>query len=205
MIPFWMKLWTERSDGIWAAPGLVKYTQDCFQLGSMSIDHGQKEQHLPFLSQLQHPLMSLYSPSRSETLASLENRDRGKMTLLRSCTTLPASLTRSPESCDAADPYPFKGHSSLQTSDILVSIWSARNTWTSCPERRLPNGQLDVAVSQQARHLYRASSPPACSRQACSFSFYTVFGLRFLLILTTYGSLPSLSSLCYERGIPLTK
>lgn len=49
MVPFWMKLGTEVSDGVWVAPGSVKYTEDCFQLGSVSVDHGQKEQNLPFL------------------------------------------------------------------------------------------------------------------------------------------------------------
>lgn len=97
------------------------------------------------------------------------------MTLLGSCMRFLTSLSRRPEcwSC------PFRGHSSLHTSGALVPVWSAQNTCRSCPERGVPKGQLDVAVSQQEqeRHLDRASSPPACSRQGCSFSFHAALAL----------------------------
>lgn len=96
MVPFWLKLGTDMSEKVWASPGSVKYTQDCFKLGCVSTDNGQKENCLSS-SPSSSNLILLYSPSRPETLTSLGNRDRKKMTLLRSHIRLPASLTRNPE------------------------------------------------------------------------------------------------------------
>lgn len=43
MVPFWLKLGTDVSEKVWVSPGSVKYTQDCFKLGCVSTDNGQKD------------------------------------------------------------------------------------------------------------------------------------------------------------------
>ena len=163
MVPFWMRLWTEGSNGVWTAPGLIKNTQDCVQLES--IYHGQKEKYLPFLSQFQHPAVSSYPLSWSDTFSSSENRDRGKMTLLRSCTRFLVTVTRSPESCHAAGPYPFKGHSSLQTSEVLVSILSAKKPGHHVLKRDCQTDSwMWLWVSRQDTYIEEVHHLPAAGR-----------------------------------------
>lgn len=60
------------------------------------------------LSQFQHLPTSSYFSSLSEIFPPWKS-GRGKMTLLRSCMRFLTSLSRHPESCDAAGPAPSEG------------------------------------------------------------------------------------------------
>lgn len=94
--------------------------------------------------------------------------------LLGSCLRFLTRLSRRPESCGAAGAAPSEGTAPCTPQVPWFQFGLCRDTCRSCAERDRDKGTAGVAVSQQeqVRCLDRASSPPACSRQGCSF-FHT--------------------------------